>query len=146
MRFVMIAILLCSVALGNVSWNSEHYSDASAVNDLLESQGYSPTVNIVENDNGGCSYAVMYYGDYYDPNYDLQKVTSSILACAVVSETTSWSSNMAMVIFEDQSLCMMTGDARTLWNYIQANGYADETAGLFYMNNLIIYDQGLSDL
>jgi hypothetical protein len=144
MRMIILVLVLSVVAFGDVIPGTLHYSDACEVDELMEAAGvYSGRVKIL-NFESLIVYAIEFPGDYFSWNSsdDVAEVSAAFIAVAAVSASTSWHSDVVIVLYEDDTIGMFTVDCRTAVRYVNA-GY-DITD--FLMRNVLMGERETSQL
>jgi len=135
----MLLILTTSIAFAEVIEGTLYQSDAELVNELIEFNGvYDGRVKIVDA-AGLIVFAVEFSGEYFswESQSDIERVASTFAAVGAVSSITSWSSDFAICLFEDETLIMSTEDCLTAVS-LSEQGYSDTYIGTFMMNNILM--------
>lgn len=146
MRNIIMALVLIvsAVSFGDVIPGTIHRSDAVAVDDIMEMAGvYNGRVKILYYEHL-VIYAVEFPGNYFswDSDSDVKALSAFFIAVSTVSANTSWHSDIAIALFEDDTIGMFTVDCRTAVEYANA-GY-DITN--FLMRSVITGDRATSQL
>lgn len=140
---VLVLVLFVGIAQSNVAYDTRHSTDAYSVHYLLTGSGFYSSdfnVGIEYVDDFGMCYFVAWLDDYYSgSDADAQRMAAAILAVALVSRETSWTSGAVCVGFTNKLFIMTTADAR----YLQSNiGYMSENEIINYMaGHMVILDQ-----
>ena len=125
MKKMLVTLLaVVSIAIASVGSETSHYSDASTMSSLMSGDFRSSTyvVSITHQAGAGYNYLVLFDGSYNDGNAT-SKFISAVLACALVSETTSWSSSYLLVGFrEGGAFKISTSNARYAFNNMDTMG------------------------
>ena len=143
---MLIAVLCSSIVFGDVVSGTLHRSDANLVDDLMEDNGiYDGRVKIISL-NGYVTYAVEFPGQYFswDSESDINRMAAVFAAVGVVSELTSWHSDFATCLFEDETLVMFTEDCRTAVR-LSEQGYSDNYLGTFMANTILVGERSEVD-
>ena len=138
MRFMIVLMVLSSLALADVIPGTLHRSDAQLVDNIMEETGVSNgSVNIVY--SGDLTvYGVIFPGDYFDwdSDDDRREVSSFFVAVALVSVNTSWHSDLAVAVYEDIMVGLTTENCREVVRLMNEGYNVTE----FLENNMIMGD------
>lgn len=139
---VFVMLVLSVSAWSTVIESSDHYTDALAVDAFISLAGYTSSsfgVEIAWLDDYGESYFIYWFADRWDDDYDdFTKVRVSIAAVAIVSKSTTWSSEYLAVQFTDKIVLTTTEEARWFFNNI---AYLTESEiSMWFVNHLAIID------
>ncbi len=134
-NLIMVLVLMVTFVGADVVSGTLHRSAAN--DDMMEAVGvYDDRVKIVRY-NGVYTYAVEFPNQYFDANSDsdIERITAVFLAVGLVSAGTSWHSDFAVALFEDETIVMFTQDCRTVVRMTN-NGYSDSLIGNFLGDNI----------
>jgi len=138
MKSAIIGILLLStITFAEVVEGTLHESDAELVDYLMEDNGiWDGRVKIVSV-SGYVTYAVEFPGDYFSwkDEDDAYEIASVFGAVGLVSGSTSWHSDHAVCLYEDETLIMFTEDCRTVMGMVD-QGYSNEVLDAFLLKNI----------
>ena len=137
MRFLIALIMLSSLAFAEVVSGTLHLSDAQRVDDTMKETGETGLVSIVCMYDSLTNYVVAFPGNYNDN--DTRGVSSFFVAVGIVSASTSWHSDMAIVYYDDITIMMYTEDCQTALQLL-ING-RDEEVVVFLENNMTTCDR-----
>ena len=141
---VVLVVVVSTIAFGDVFPGTLHRSDAQAVVEYMEECGiYSGRVKIVEFE---CLiiYAIQFKGNHFswDSESDIAEISAFFLAVANVSALTSWHSDAAIALYEDDTVGMLTANCREVLRILE-NGNGLTT---FLSNNVITGNRATSQL
>lgn len=143
MKNLFIALLVVTSVFAYVDSGSYHYNDACMVAGLVQELGFSASsfnVSILPVEDLGVSYFIAWIDDYYSGNdADVERVSAGVIAAAVVSRETNWSSTYVCVGFTNKMFIMTTQSARYLQGNI--NSMSDYQITNYITNNIMVLDQ-----
>jgi hypothetical protein len=115
-KFLSVILIIVSLAMaGGVAEGTAHYNDALLCYRNISLVGYPDVTVAIGRLDGGASgtmdYAFMYGVDAYGQS---SRVIAVLVAVAIVSENTTWSSGYCHVMFDDCIMSFSTADCRWL--------------------------------
>ena len=121
----VFAVLMAtaSIVTAGVASGTSHYDDASTMSSLMSGDFRSSSyeVSITYKAGVGYNYHVLFDGSYSDSDAT-NKYLAAVTACALVSGTTSWSSEYLIVTFMDGAFQISTANARYAFDHIDSMG------------------------
>ena len=138
MRFMIVLMLLSSLAFADVAFDTIHWLDAQHVANIMEETGVTNgSVKIFYLDSLTI-YGVDFPGDYFDwdSDDDTREVSSFFVAVALVSVNTSWHSDLAVAVYEDIMVGLTTENCREVVR-LMSEGYNVEE---FLIENILTGD------
>ena len=144
MRFLIVLMVLSSLAFAEVIPGTLHLSDAQAVDDLMESWGIDNGRVKIVNFRSITFYACEFPGDYYDwdDDSDIEEICAFFLSVAAVSTNTSWHSDIAAILYEDSTVSMFTADCRTIKHMVERG----DDFTYFFGDNILFGDRAGAEL
>ncbi len=126
MKISTILLLVISmVMMASVMSGTMHRSDASSVNRLLSSDFSSRAFQVsIQNENGvGTGYYILWENSGTSSG-SFDQTIASVLACAIVSKDTSWTSTYIDIGFVESGTAwrISTSDARTMQRNLDSRG------------------------
>ena len=135
---ILILAMLTVVSMAAVTRGSAHYSDASDVSALISNSysSYTYEVNIEYQAGVGYNYHILWDSSSDDAGSASQFV-ASVIAAAIISRDTSWSSGYVVVGFMSSVTAweLPTSTARYILNNYDSRGPAWAKTYLF--NNMV---------
>lgn len=141
---VLVLVLFSGLVFAEVILGSLHFSDAQRVDNSMEVFGiYNGRVKIIDFESLTI-YVVEFPGNYFSwkSDSDIAEISAFFVAVARVSLKTLWHSDVAIALYEDDTIGMFTVDCRTVLQQLN-RGY-DVTA--FISNNVLTGNRATSEL
>ncbi len=143
MRFLIVLILLSSLAFADVAFDTIHWSDAQLVDNIMEETGVTNGSVKIFYFEDLTVYGVEFPGDYFDwdSDDDRREVSSFFVAVALVSANTSWHSDFAVAVYEDITVGLSTENCLEVVRLMTEGHNVEE----FLIDNLLTEDWPLNN-